>query len=232
MTYRIIDERTDAEKQATCGFIVANDDWGDSRFFIVRPVKEHEEANRIMDVMKTERSDLKRVRYVCGTKTKDGLMYKPRIGENDRVHIYNFATFLPKGAGCVHVGSHVSHQPIRGKIVSSDLLEMGVTDVVTEKGRGLLLDERRVSGLLPEQELHERDAYWQAWVIGDDKIREVLRCFDLDTKENTRHAMLEMMRGYQRESLDFFTGEDVLDASAYVCLSTKAVQGVLLTLTS
>lgn len=230
ITDSITDERTDAEKQATWGFVVANSNWDDSRLFVVRPVKEREEAYKVMEVMKTERSDLKRVRFVSGTETKSGLMYKPKLRAKDRVHIYNFATFLPKGAGCVHVGSRVSHYPIRGNILSSAELAQGVMDVLTEKDRALLLEEFRVSELLPEKELHERDEYWRAWVIGEDNINAVLKRLNINTS-GTKSETIAMMQDYKQRDVSWFISDEILDVEIISDLN-HAVRGVLLALTS
>lgn len=229
LTDDITDERTEQEKAATWGFIVGNSDWGDERLFVVRPVKEREEAYVIMDVMK-ERSDLKQVRYVGGKQTKSGLTYCPRLGEKDRVHIYNYATFLPNTGGCVHVGARVSLREIRGNIESSIELSEGVTEGVTG-GCALLLDEWRVSELLPEKDKHVRDEHWRAWVLGDDNIREVLKMLKVESEPNRRHEMLQMMREYQTESFDYFTGSKIVDVEIVSNL-TREVRGVLLTLTS
>lgn len=230
ITDSIIDERTNAEKQATWGFIVGNSDWGDSRLYVVRPVKEENESQVIMDVMRTERSDLKRVRYVSGTGTKSGLMYKPKLRAKDRVHIYNFATFLPKGAGCVHVGGRVSHYPICGNILSSAELAQGVTDVLTEKDRALLLEEFRVSELLPDKDLHERDAYWRAWIIGADNINAVLKRLNIHTS-GTKSETIAMMQDYQQRDVSWFISDEILDVEIISDLN-HGVRGVLLSLTS
>ncbi len=228
--YELIDDRTDAEKQATWGFIVGNSDWGDSRLYVVRPVKEENESQVIRDVMQTERSDLKRVRYVSGRRTKDGLVYKPKLRQNERVHIYNFATFLPKGAGCVHVGGRVSHYPIRGNILASTELAQGVTDVLTQGGRALLLEEFRVSELLPEKRLHERDAYWRAWVIGEANINAVLKRLNINTS-GTKSETIAMMRDYQQRDVSWFISDEIMDVEIISDLN-HAVRGVLLTLAS
>jgi len=46
-----------------------------------------------------------------------------------------------------------------------------------------------------------------------------------------RESMLEMMRGYQHASLQFFTGNEILDVDV-ICDMSREVQGVILTLTS
>lgn len=233
MTYDIQDERNEREKLATWGFIVCTSNFGDYRTHVARPVKEKGESDVIMDVMR-KRDDLKRVRYVGGTETKEGLTYRPRLGDNERVYIHNFNSFLPQKE-CVHVGARVSYYPIRGNIEVSNELKHGVTEVVIggdRGGRALALDEWIVSELLPNKDLHQRDDQWRAWVIGDDYIRRVLHLLNIENQANPRHDALVMMRNYQRETFDFFTSEEILDAEVIVSLSTKEVQGVLLTLTS
>jgi len=233
MTYDIQDERNEREKRATWGFVVCTADFGDYRTYVARPVKEKGEADVIMNVMQN-RDDLKRVRYVCGTETKEGLTYRPRLRENERVYIHNFNSFLPQKE-CVHVGARVSYYPIRGNIEVSKELKHGVTEVVIggdRGGRALALDEWIISELLPNKDLHQRDDQWRAWVIGDDYIHRVLDLLLIENQANQRHDALVMMRNYQRETFDYFIGDEILDAEAIVDLSTKEVKGVLLTLTS
>ena len=232
MTYNIQDERNEREKAATWGFIVCTSDFGNYRTHIARPVKEKGESDVIMDVMQ-KRDDLKRVRYVNGKQTKEGLTYRPQLRDNERVYIHNFNSFLPQ-KGCVHVGARVSYYPIRGDIEVSKELKHGVTEVITggdRGGRALALDEWIVSELLPNKDLHQRDDQWRAWVIGDDYIRRVLDLLNIEDQANPRYAALTMMRDYKAKSLDFFTGDEVLDVEFITNLSHE-VQGVLLTLTS
>ena len=171
MTFQ--DERTEQEKAATTGFIVCYSDFGDYRTKIARPIKEENEYDVISEVMKG-RSDLKRVDYAFGKETPEGRIYKPRLKEGERVYIHNFNSFLPHGGHCAHVGGRVSYAPMRGKIKESTELAHGVTVVVTEKERGLLLGEWRVSELLPVR-LHARDNLWQAWVLGGAMMEQALR---------------------------------------------------------
>lgn len=91
--YMIKDDRTDAEKSVTIGFVVATDaflsDWGSAtrgRSIVARPVRDHEECDRVMMLFE-DRDDFKRVRYASGSK------YKPRLHNGDHLHIYNFDTF-------------------------------------------------------------------------------------------------------------------------------------------
>ena len=231
MTYNIQDERNEREKTATWGFIVCTSDFGDYRTHIARPVKEENESRVIMDVMQ-KRDDLKRVRHVRGTETKEGLTYRPRLGEDERVYIHNFNSFLPQKE-CVHVGARVSYYPIRGNIEVSKELKHGVTEVVIggdRGGRALALDEWIVSELLPKK-LHQRDDQWRAWIIGDDYIREACELLEIDYYANPRFEALEMMRDYRGRSLNFFTGDEILEAEFITDINHK-VQGVLLTLTS
>lgn len=166
------DERTEAEKRATTGFIVAFSDFGETH--VIRPVKEDGEVDIIMAAMK-ERNDLKRVRYVAGKADKDGtLTYRPRLKAEQRAYIHTFNSFLPKAGVGGYVGEYVSYYPMRGKIVESNELTHGVTVVTTVKARGLLLNEWRVSEMLPVQ-LHQRDNDWRAWVIGEAMIEQTLR---------------------------------------------------------
>lgn len=50
-------------------------------------------------------------------------------------------------------------------------------------------------------------------------------------KKSKREALLEMMHGYQSESLTFFIGQEILDVE-FICDMNREVQGVLLTLAS
>ena len=46
------------------------------------------------------------------------------------------------------------------------------------------MEEWRVSELLPDKDLHERDEYWQAFVIGDN-IPKVLKRLHIGTVRDT-----------------------------------------------
>jgi len=222
------DERTEQEKAATTGFIVCYSGFGNTH--VIRPIKEDGEVDVIMDVMR-KRDDLKRVRYARGKETKEGLTYRPRLQEGQRAYIHNFNSFLPHAGHCAHVGARVSYYPMRGNIEHATELAHGVTDVVTSTARGLLLGEWRVSELLPIQDLHGRDEQWQAWVMGDDNIREALDFFGIGTSENNHADMVAMMKSYQGRDVDFFTGDEILDVDIISGLD-KDVRGVILTLTS
>ena len=91
--YTIKDDRTDAEKDVTIGFVVATDKflsgWGDAtggRSIVARPVRDTQECDRVMQLFE-DRDDFKHVRYASGSA------YKPRLRNADHLHIYNFDSF-------------------------------------------------------------------------------------------------------------------------------------------
>ena len=224
------DERTDAEKLATHAFIVCSSAGftSEERTLVARPLKEDREFDVIGQVMK-DRYDLKRVRYVSGKETKEGKTYKPRLKDGERVYIHNFASFLPERPYCLHVGGRISHYPIRGNILSAIEIAQGITDITTEKCRALHLEEWRVSELLPDKTLHERDEYWQAYVIGDN-IQTVLHRLHIGTS-GTNAEMVAMMQDYKQRDVSYFISDEVLDVEL-ICNVEHQVQGVTLTLTS
>ena len=91
--YTIKDDRTDAEKDVTIGFVVATDafmsGWGNAkngRSIVARPIRDTEECDRLMRLFE-DRDEFKRVRYASGRD------YNPRLRGCDHLHIYNFDTF-------------------------------------------------------------------------------------------------------------------------------------------
>ena len=91
--YTIQDDRAEAEKDVTIGFVVATDKfmsgWGQARSgrsIVARPVRDTEECDRVMRLFE-DRDEFKRVRYASGRE------YKPRLRSGDHLHIYNFDTF-------------------------------------------------------------------------------------------------------------------------------------------
>ena len=91
--YTIKDDRTEADKQVTIGFVVATDKalsrWGGAeggRSIVARPIRDTEECDRVMRLFE-DREDFKRVRYASGSE------YKPRLRSGDHLHIYGFDTF-------------------------------------------------------------------------------------------------------------------------------------------
>ncbi|MCY3743626.1 MAG: hypothetical protein OXH00_21645 [Candidatus Poribacteria bacterium] len=91
--YTIKDDRTDADKAVTIGFVVATDTalsrWGGAkggRSIVARPVRDREEYDRVVALFE-DRDDFKRVRYASGSA------YKPRLHSGDHLHIYGFDTF-------------------------------------------------------------------------------------------------------------------------------------------
>ena len=227
---RFQDERTEAEKLATWGFVVCTSAGfhPTERVLIARPLKEADELDVISEVMR-KRSDLKRVRYSGGKETKEGRIYKPTLTEGERIYIHGFNSFLPQRPYCLHVGGRISHYPIRGNILSSIELAQGITDLTTEKCRALHLEEWRVSELLPDTNLHERDEYWQAFVIGDN-IPKVLERLHIGTS-GTNAEMVAMLQDYKQRDVSYFISDEVLDVEL-VCNLEHRVQGVVLTLTS
>ena len=92
-SYTLRDDRTDADKAVTIGFVVATDrfmsNWGGAeggRSYVARPVRDDAERERVERLFEN-RDDFKRVRYVFGSE------YKPRLRSNDHLHIYGFDTF-------------------------------------------------------------------------------------------------------------------------------------------
>ena len=207
---RFQDERTEAEKLATWGFIACTSAGftSNQRVLIARPLKEANEYEVISEVMR-QRSDLKRVRYVSGRETKAGQVYKPTLKEGERVYIHNFNAFLPQRPYCLHVGGRISHASIRGNILSATELAQGITDLTTEKCRALHLEEWRVSELLPDKDMHERDEYWQAFVIGDN-IPKVLERLHIGTS-GTNAEMVAMMQDYKARDVSYFISDEILD---------------------
>ena len=93
MSYTIKDDRTDAEKAVTIGFVVATDrglsGWGGAtggRSIVARPIRDPEECDRVLRLFE-DRAGFLRVRYASGSA------YKPRLHSGDHLHIYNFDTF-------------------------------------------------------------------------------------------------------------------------------------------
>ena len=94
------DDRTQAEKHETIGFVVATDSfmsgWGGAeggKSFVARPVRSDEELKMVTEAFEG-RTEFKRVRFVLGKVTKEGRVYKPRIQAGDQLHVYGFDTFL------------------------------------------------------------------------------------------------------------------------------------------
>ena len=94
------DDRTQAEKHETVGFVVATDSvmsgWGGAeggKSFVARPVRSREELDMVTEVFE-QRAEFKRVRFVLGKVTKEGRVYKPRMQASDQLHVYGFDTFL------------------------------------------------------------------------------------------------------------------------------------------
>ena len=93
MPYTIKDDRTEADKDVTIGFVVATDKclsgWGGAtggQSYVARPVRDTEECDRVMRFFE-DRDDFLRVRYASGSE------YKPRLQSGDHLHIYGFDTF-------------------------------------------------------------------------------------------------------------------------------------------
>lgn len=90
MSYIIDDRRTDEDKAATWGFIVATDKflsgWGGAprRSIFAVPVRSYEEA-RIVDDNMRHRSEMKRVRLVIGKN------YRPKLYPGDHLSIRDMA---------------------------------------------------------------------------------------------------------------------------------------------
>ncbi len=86
VSYIIDDRRTDADKEATWGFVVATDKflsgWGQAprRSIFAVPVRSYEEARIVIDNMR-HRDDMKRVRFICGNK------YRPKLYPGDHLSI-------------------------------------------------------------------------------------------------------------------------------------------------
>ena len=94
------DDRTQAEKHETIGFVVATDSfmtgWGEAiggKSFVARPVRSREELDMVTEAFEG-RTEFKRVRFVLGKVTKEGRVYKPKMQEADQLHVYGFDTFL------------------------------------------------------------------------------------------------------------------------------------------
>ncbi|MXV76037.1 hypothetical protein F4Z99_17405 [Candidatus Poribacteria bacterium] len=174
------DERTEQEKLATTGFITYYSDFGGLRTKGARPIKEVDEYEVISEVMKN-RDDLKRVDYAYGKATEEGRIYKPRVKDRQRVFIHNFNSFLPPPATSGLIEDWVTFSPMRGTVEASTELSHGVRVVTTSCAwdkstrKALLLNEWRVSDLLPHQDLHIRhNPSWQAWVVDEGKIQQAL----------------------------------------------------------
>lgn len=93
MSYTIKDDRTDAEKAVTIGFVVATDrglsGWGGAMggwSIVARPIRDTEECDRVLRLFE-DREGFLRVRYASGSE------YQPRLHSGDHLHIYNFDTF-------------------------------------------------------------------------------------------------------------------------------------------
>ena len=94
------DDRTQAEKHETIGFVVATDSfmsgWGGAeggKSFVARPIRSREELDMVTEAFEG-RAEFKRVRFVLGKVTKEGRVYKPRMQAGDQLHVYGFDTFL------------------------------------------------------------------------------------------------------------------------------------------
>ena len=62
-------------------------------------------------------------------------------------------------------------------------------------------------------------------------LKHIIKAQQQAEQKTPRESMLEMMRGYQHASLQFFTGDEILDVDV-ICDMSREVQGVILTLTS
>ena len=99
----IDDRRSEADKAATWGFVVATDaffsGWGRSpgRSLFAVPVRNHREAEIVLDNMQ-RRSEMKRARIVASD-------YRPRLSEGDHLSIRNMSDcsrfYTPGGFGVV-----------------------------------------------------------------------------------------------------------------------------------
>jgi len=84
----IKDDRTAEEVQKTVGFVVATDSfmsgWGDApgKSIVAVPVTSDKDKAWVQTVM-GNRSEMKRIRFAYGSS------YKPRLGQDDHLHIYN-----------------------------------------------------------------------------------------------------------------------------------------------
>ena len=94
------DDRTQAEKHETIGFVVATDSfmsgWGGAeggKSFVARPIRSSEELDMVTEAFEG-RAEFKRVRFVLGKVTKEGRVYKPKMQVGDQLHVYGFDTFL------------------------------------------------------------------------------------------------------------------------------------------
>ena len=93
MPYTIQDDRTEADKDVTIGFVVATDKclsgWGGAtggHSIVARPIRDTQECDRVVALFE-DRDDFLRVRYASGSE------YKPRLQSEDHLHIYGFDTF-------------------------------------------------------------------------------------------------------------------------------------------
>ena len=97
MNYVIEDHRTDKEKQDTIGFVVANDVFRskfiEGKSIVARPVRTiGNDSKKILSLFRTM-NDFKYVRYVSGTRSKNGRIYKPKMRSGDHLVIYGFYAF-------------------------------------------------------------------------------------------------------------------------------------------
>lgn len=171
----IKDDRTPEEKQATRGFLVATDSalsgWGGcNRSIVARPIVEDGELEVIQRVFE-DRSEFKRVRFVLGKETPEGRIYKPRLQDGDRLHIYDTLDFLPREGGSLHVGGYCTF----GEIQSITPVTEDVLCISTPSDAGFRISQRVVRLMLPEK-YHFRDNRWQAWINGNDSdlVRPVM----------------------------------------------------------
>lgn len=97
----IKDDTSKADKQASIGYVVARDTflsgWGEAKHgksYVARPVRSDEELKMVKEAFE-EREEFKNVRFVLGEVDKEGCrIHKPRLGQNDHLHIYGYNTFL------------------------------------------------------------------------------------------------------------------------------------------
>ena len=99
MSFVIKDDRTDSEIEATVYFVVATDSvlsgWGHAkggRSIVARPVRDVGEADEVAHWMRSC-TEFKRVRIVRGIERSDGRHYRPKMYNNDHLHIYEMTGF-------------------------------------------------------------------------------------------------------------------------------------------
>tara|TARA_R100001086_G_scaffold243162_1_gene171710 strand:- start:404 stop:757 length:354 start_codon:yes stop_codon:yes gene_type:complete len=95
----IKDDRTDEEVRNTIGFVVATDSfmsgWGDApgKSIVAVPVINDKDRQRV-EVVMSRRSEMKRLRFAYGSN------YKPKLGKDDHLHIYNTNTSFRRCPTC------------------------------------------------------------------------------------------------------------------------------------